>query len=124
MSDDFKDTKKLPEYEKDFKKLLKRFRTLEDDIEIFVNTQLKLFHKLQIDNRGIFQIPGLGFDYPKIYKAKKFACKSLKGRGVNSGIRIVYAYYEQEDTIEFIEIYFKADHVSEDKRRIIENYKK
>jgi len=124
MSDDFKDTKKLPEYEKDFRKLLKRFRTLEDDIEIFVNTQLKLFHKLQIDNRGIFQIPGLGFDYPKIYKAKKFACKSLKGRGVNSGIRIVYAYYEQEDTIEFIEIYFKADHVSEDKRRIIENYKK
>jgi len=117
MSDDFKDTKKLPEYEKDFRKLLKRFRTLEDDIEIFVNTQLKLFHKLQIDNRGIFQIPGLGFDYPKIYKAKKFACKSLKGRGVNSGIRIVYAYYEQEDTIEFIEIYFKADYVSEDKTR-------
>jgi len=117
MSDAFKDIKKLPEYEKDFKKLLKRFRTLEDDIEIFVNTQLKLFHKLQIDNRGIFQIRGLGFDYPKIYKAKKFACKSLKGRGVNSGIRIVYAYYEQEDTIEFIEIYFKADYVSEDKTR-------
>jgi len=35
-----------------------------------------------------------------------FSCKSLKGKGVRSGIRIIYAYYEEEDIIEFIEIYY------------------
>jgi hypothetical protein len=50
--------------------------------------------------------------------AKKFACKSLKGKGAKSGIRIIYAYFEQEDTIEFIEIYFKGDKENEDKERI------
>jgi hypothetical protein len=36
-----------------------------------------------------------------------------------SGIRIIYAYYENEDVIEFIEIYFKGDKENEDKNRII-----
>jgi hypothetical protein len=27
-----------------------------------------------------------------IIKVKKIACKSLKGRGVNSGLRLIYAY--------------------------------
>ena len=41
-----------------------------------------------------------------------------------SGIRIIYAYYEKEDVIEFIEIYFKGDKADEDKKRIIKNYTK
>ncbi len=79
---------------------------------------------MKVDNRGIFQIPGLGISCPKIYKAKKFACKSLKGKGAKSGIRIIYAYYEKEDIIELIEIYFKGDKTNEDKSRIIGLYKK
>jgi hypothetical protein len=39
-----------------------------------------------------------------------------------SGIRIIYAYYEKEDVIEFIEIYFKGDKANEDKKRIIKYY--
>ncbi len=39
-----------------------------------------------------------------------------------SGIRIIYAYYESEDVIEFIEIYFKGDKANEDKKRIIKYY--
>jgi len=35
-----------------------------------------------------------------------------------SGIRIIYAYFEKEDAIEFIEIYFKGDKENEDKKRI------
>ena len=58
----------------------------------------------------------------KICKAKKFACKALKGRGGMSGIRIIYAYYENEDVIEFIEIYFKGDKANEDKKRIMKYY--
>ena len=118
----FKEIRKLAEFEKDFKKLAKRFKTLDDDIETFINRQLKLTHKLGIDNKGVVHISGLGIEIPKIYKAKKFACKALKGRGGMSGIRIIYAYYEKEDVIEFIEIYFKGDKANEDKKRIIKNY--
>lgn len=115
---------RLPEFERDFKKLSKRFRTLQEDLKIFVDTQLNLFHKQGIDNKGVLPISGLGIPNPKIYKAKKFACRSLKGRGVDSGIRVVYAYWEENDKLEFIEIYFKGDKESEDKDRILVHYKK
>ena len=118
----FKEIRKLTEFKKDFKKLAKKFKTLDDDIETFINKQLKLTHKLGIDNKGVVHISGLGIEIPRIYKAKKFACKALKGRGGMSGIRIIYAYYEKEDVIEFIEIYFKGDKANEDKKRIIKNY--
>ncbi|MDL2123131.1 MAG: hypothetical protein LWX51_08620 [Deltaproteobacteria bacterium] len=118
----FKEIRKLTEFKKDFKKLAKKFKTLDDDIETFINRQLKLTHKLGIDNKGVVHISGLGIEIPKIYKAKKFACKALKGRGGMSGIRIIYAYYEKEDVVEFIEIYFKGDKANEDKKRIIKNY--
>jgi hypothetical protein len=118
----FKEIRKLTEFKKDFKKPAKKFKTLDDDIETFINKQLKLTHKLGIDNKGVVHISGLGIKIPKIYKAKKFACKALKGRGGMSGIRIIYAYYEKEDVVEFIEIYFKGDKANEDKKRIIKNY--
>lgn len=109
MTTRFKAIKKIPEFEKDLKYLLKRFPTLDDDLSIFIDTQLYLYHKLNQDNGGIFQLSDLGLTYPKIYKAKKFACKSLKGKGCNSGIRVIYAYFEEEDVIELIQIYYKGD---------------
>ena len=75
----------IPEFKKDLKKLGKRFKTLEEDLNIFIKSQLKMYHKLGIDNRGIFKIGDLNIKYPKIYKARKFACRSLKGKGVYSG---------------------------------------
>ena len=119
----FSEIKKLPEFKKDFKKLLKKFRTLDEDLNNFIKTQLNLYHKLKQDNRGIFQIDNIDITYPKIYKAKKFTCKSLKGRGAKSGIRIIYAYYENENIIELIEIYFKGKQTNENRERIIEHYK-
>jgi len=116
----FKETSRLPEFERDTKRLLKRFKTIEDDLEIFIEKQLFLYHKLKVDNKGIFQITGLPVENPKVYKAKKFACKSLKGRGVQSGIRVTYAYDEEKDKIVLIEIYFKGDKANEDKKRILE----
>ena len=92
----FNEIRKLNEFEKDFKKLKKRFKTLDDDIETFINRQLKLTHKLGIQNKGVVPISRLGIETPKIYKAKRFACKALKGRGGMSGIRIIYAYYEKK----------------------------
>lgn len=114
----------LPEFEKDLKKLQKRFRTLKEDLDIFIRVQLNLFHKLRKDNQSIVQIPNLGIDYPKIYKARKFACRALKGTGGNSGIRIIYGYYEDKDKIEFVEIYYKGDKENEDKARLKKYYVK
>lgn len=112
----------LPEFEKDFKRLSKKFRTLEEDFKTFINTQLNLFHKKGIDNKGVVLISGIGIPNPKIYKARKFACRSLKGHGVDSGIRVIYAYWEEEDKLEFIEIYFKGDKENEDRDRILVHY--
>jgi len=120
----FRKISRLPEFDKDIKKLLKKFKTIEDDLEIFIKNQLNLYHKLKIDNKGAFQIPGLQIENPKIYKARKFACRSLKGKGAQSGIRVIYAYFEKEDIIELIEIYYKGDKENEDKERILKYYKK
>ena len=114
----FKEIVYLDEFKKDFKRLKKKFPSLSKDLEVFINAQLKLFHKLNIDNKGIVRISGLGIEYPKIYKVKKFACRSLKGTGSRSGIRIIYAYYSDMDKIEFIEIYYKGDKENEDRERI------
>ena len=119
----FNEIHRLPEFDKDIKKLLKKFRTLEDDLDVFVKAELVLYHKLKKDNKGIFPIPGLGVERPKIYKAKKFACRSLKGKGVHSGIRVIYGYFEKEDRIDFIEIYYKGDKENEDKDRIMRHYR-
>ena len=120
----FNSIRRLPEFEKDFKKLSKKFRTLKGDLDTFVEGQLNAFHKLKQDNKGAVIIPGLGIEYPRIYKARKFACRSLKGTGSASGIRVIYAYYEKEDTIEFVEIYHKGYKENEDRERILRHHKK
>jgi mRNA-degrading endonuclease RelE of RelBE toxin-antitoxin system len=115
----FKEIIRLPEFERDMKKLTKRFRSLNDDLENFIKTELRLFHKLRIDNKGVVQIAGLGIQGPKVYEARKFACRALKGKGAHSGIRVIYAYLEGSDSIELIEIYYKGDKGSEDRERIL-----
>ena len=120
----FSKISRLPEFDKDLKKLLKRFRTIEDDLEIFIENELFLYHKLNIDTKGVFPIPGLPVKGVKIYKAKKFACRCLKGKGVQSGIRVIYTYFEDRDTIELIEIYYKGDKENEDRERISRHYSK
>jgi mRNA-degrading endonuclease RelE of RelBE toxin-antitoxin system len=114
----------IPEFKKDLKKLSKRFRTLEEDLNIFIESQLKIYHKLGIDNHGIFKISDLNIKCPEIYKARKFACRSLKGKGVYSGIRLIYTYFEDEDKVELIEIYYKQDKEKEDRERILRYYGK
>jgi mRNA-degrading endonuclease RelE of RelBE toxin-antitoxin system len=75
---------------------------------------------LQVDNHGIFPINNLSFESPQVYKAKKFACKSSKGRGAKSGIRVIYAYIPETDEIYLIEIYSKSDKENENRERIKE----
>lgn len=112
--------KSISGFDKDLKRLLKKFRTLEDDIEVAKKNAIELFHLLKVDNNSIEPIPNFCSDEIKICKIKKFACKALKGRGVQSGIRVIYAYYVSTNTVDFIEIYFKGESENENKERIKE----
>ena len=44
-------------------------------------------------------------------------------RSVNSGLRLVCAYFKEEDKIVFIEIYHKNDKENEDRDRIVNYFK-
>lgn len=108
----------LPEYKKDLKALLKRYRTLTDDMMV-VKQVLEVFP----DERPpfSFRIDNLGIE-TCVIKVKKIACKALKGRGVNSGMRLVYAWFREERRMLFIELYHKNDKENEDRQRILDNF--
>jgi len=108
------------DFKKDLKRLSKKFTTLEEDIRITKTYAIELFHLQKIDRQAIFPIPNFCTEEVKIYKLKKFACKALKGRGVKSGIRVIYAYSVPTKTVDFIEIYFKGESENEDRERIKE----
>ena len=101
------------EFEKLFKKLAKRFRSLPDDLETAKRAAIELLHTQGIDNQSCFKLQGHENIFCDFYKVKKFACKTLKGKGVRSGIRIIYAHYSRENHVEFIEIYYKQDQTTE-----------
>jgi len=107
------------EFKRDFKKLLKKFPSLAEDLEVNKQYRIELFHCKEIDSRSIFEIQGVGNTVElKFFKVKKFQCKNLKGRGAKSGIRVIYAYYPTEQKIIFLEIYFKANQENENRQRI------
>ena len=109
----------LAEFKKDLKRLLKKYRTLIDDFET-----VKQVLEILPDERPPFnfRIDNLGME-TCVIKVKKIACKALKGRGVNSGLRLIYAYFKEEQIITFIELYHKNDKENEDRQRIIDNFK-
>jgi len=78
------------EFDSEFDKLFKKFRSLKEDLDVLKAVLLKY-------PRGyepiVFRVPGLGVE-TEIYKVKNFRCKALN-RGSRSGIRIIYAYLEE-----------------------------
>ena len=109
----------LIEFKKDLKNLSKKHRTLNDDLDI-----VKRVLEVAPDERPpfSFRIDNLGLE-TCVIKVKKIACKALKGRGVNSGLRLIYAHFPDEQKIIFIELYHKNDKENEDKKRITDNFK-
>ncbi len=109
----------VDEFNKERDKLHGKYHSLNDDIE-----GLKRF--LTTYPRGykpiVYRIPGLGIE-TEIHKVTHFRCKSLN-KGSRSGIRVIYAYFESESRIEFVEIYYKEKDDTEcNKERIRKYYK-
>src|SRR3989338_5758180 len=98
----------LAEFEKEFKRLFKKYKTLDDD--------LKKLKKILITAPT-----GVGKNFVIIHSAEtikvvkaRMACRALRDRS----LRVIYAYFEQNQRIEFIEIYFKGKKENEDRERI------
>ena len=108
----------LTEFKVDVKSLIKKYRTLEDDLAV-----VKKVLQVLPDERPpfSFQIDNLGLQ-TCIIKVRKMACKTLKGRGINSGLRLVYAYFPESQKIIFIELNHKNDKENEERDRIIANF--
>ena len=109
----------LPEYKKDYKRLLKKYRTLKSDID---DVCKDLNDEPGPSPPFSFQIEGLGIS-TCLVKVKKIASDSFKGRGVNSGFRLVYAYFQEEQKIILVELYHKNEKINEDRARITKNFK-
>lgn len=109
----------LDEYRKDIKTLSKKYRTLPGDIEVvkkvlLVNPKERPPFSFRIDNLGLETC---------VIKVKKIASRSFKGKGVNSGFRLIYAHFENEDRIVLVELYHKSIKEVEDKKRIFDHFK-
>ena len=109
----------LTEFQKDLKTLLKKYRTLNDDLYV-----VKQVLTTAPDARPpfSFRIDNLGLE-TCVIKVKKIACKAIRGRGVNSGLRLIYAHFEAEQKITFIELYHNNDKENEYRERILNNFK-
>ena len=108
----------LPEYDKDLKKLLKKYRTLTSDID---DVKKVLSVRPDAQPPFSFRIEGLGIQ-SCVIKVKKIASDSFKGRGRNSGFRLIYAYFKEQEKIVLVELYHKNDKENEDRQRILNNF--
>jgi hypothetical protein len=108
----------LEEFKKDLTFLQKKYRSLLEDLIV-----VKLVLGVMPNQRPpfSFEISDLGLT-TCIIKVKKIACKSLKGRGVNSELRLIYAHFPQEGKMVFVELYHKNSKENEDRGRILANF--
>jgi hypothetical protein len=112
----FEETK---EFKKEFKKLLKKYRTLESDF-VTLKEFLSVYPK-GYDPR-IVRVSNVKV-VVEIYKVRHFPCRALKNRGSRSGIRVIYAYKEEDGLIHFSEMYYKErDNSDCDKQRILDYF--
>lgn len=112
----------IPEFEKDFKKLEKRYRTLSDDFENMKKNLLEVHYikGAPLPPNTIVDIEGLCGETYKSKKIRKFTCKSLRNLGNRSGIRVIFVLEPDDLKITFIEIYHKNDKSVENKDRLKE----
>lgn len=98
----------LPEFQKDRKRLAKKYQSLPDDLQKFQ----AVVSVIPLGNSKHFNVI-VKNAHLHVVKARLF-CRYLKG----SSLRVIYAYFEQEQRIEFIEMYYKGDKENEDRHKV------
>ena len=104
---------RLPEFNKEFKKLSKKYPSLVYDIK-------------DIEPILLSCPTGIGKNFNIIYSSEdikivkvRVHCESLKART----IRLIYAYIEKKIEFLYIEVYFKGNKVNQDRQRITQYLK-
>jgi len=123
----FSSIQRLPEFDGDLKRLKKRYSSLDDDLAVLIKA---LYVWLRIQGKPgqscgdrYVVMSGYGPNGCYLYKIRHMACAAIPGKGSQTGLRVVCAYWPDSDTLEFIQLYFKADSTREDQNRI-RNYVK
>lgn len=108
-------------FKSDLKRLARKYPSLPEDLKVFENTQLRLLaeSKHLPETLGIFPVSGKGLGGKGFFVAKRFACKSLKGTGSRSGIRLVLRFQTEKNEVLLVEIYHKGEKESEDRERML-----
>ncbi|MBT4921859.1 MAG: hypothetical protein HON23_02470 [Rickettsiales bacterium] len=109
-------------FAKQLKKLSSKYHSLPQDLKNAQIAAVALHHIHQQDNHAIELIPKFDLKIIQIYKIRKFACQALKGKGVKSGIRIIYGFYPENFSVEFLEIFYKEKASSDMDYPFIKNY--
>ena len=73
-----------PEFQKDFRKLLKKFKSLEEDLELVKIAAIELFHLQKINNLSTFPVQGLCTETIQICKIKKLQDYKIARLGRNN----------------------------------------
>ena len=104
----------LPEFQKELKQLAKKYKSLSGDLQEFCRV-------VSVNPFGSSKHCKVITQTEKLFIIKsRFFCRYLKG----SSLRIVYAYIERKEKIEFIELYYKGDKENENSERTKEYLKK
>ncbi len=111
----------LPEFQRDRKRLAKKYRSLTKKYRTrtgdYLN-DLQLFQKVVSNDplgKGSSKFKVITRNEDLSVVKARLACQDLtKGKL----LRVIYAYFEQESRIEFIELYYKGDKENEDRRRV------
>ncbi len=108
----------ISEFDRDLKKLVKKYPSLNEDMDVFI-TALSFIRQNEI--RGTVRIADIGETYAKypVYKVRSFRCKSLKGQGSKSGMRVIFYDDVAADRITLIQIYHKSTTENHDVVRIL-----
>ena len=105
--------RKLPAFEKEFTKLVKKYKSLPQDLA-------------DLETLLLTNPVGFGNNFVTIHQTEeirivktRLACKSLRERS----LRVIYAFHGDRIEFVFIEIYFKGTKANEDRVRIEEYIK-
>jgi len=102
----------LPDFQKEFKKLGKKFKTLPDDFARFKgkleNSPPQFGRAVGRHAEIILQSEGL------LIVKGRMRCEYLR----ESSLRVIYGFMEQSLLAQFIEIYFKGDKETHNKHRV------
>lgn len=108
------------EFERDMKKLCKRFKTLREDLGRVQKNVVELCHVNGLCHNNIEIQTAGNTDDLIFYKIRKIASRSFLGKGSKTGLRVIYVFLPKLNEAVYLEIYFKGDKENGDRERIKE----